>query len=68
MGVITHFVMGRMIGIHVLEFTMWARTYPVAYAARVILRGRRDEAAISMMAVMAMMCPMPISMMGAVLV
>lgn len=58
MRIIAHFMMGGMIGIHVFEFTMRTGVHPVTYAARVILWGRRDEAALAMMTMMTVMSAM----------
>jgi hypothetical protein len=46
-----HFVMRRVIRIHVLELSMRARANPVTNATRVVLRAGGDKAAFSMMTV-----------------
>jgi hypothetical protein len=50
--VIMHFVMRRVIRVHVLEFSMRAWAHPMTNATRVVLRAGGDEAAFSMMTVM----------------
>ena len=66
--VIAHFMVRQMIGVHVLEFTMRTRAHPVTNAARMILRRRRDEAALAVMAVVTVMSPIPAVMMRAMVV
>lgn len=50
--IVTHLVMRRMIGIHVLELAMRTGALPVTNAARMILRAGGDEAAVVMMAML----------------
>ena len=50
--VIMHFVMRRVIRIHVLEFSMRAWAHPMTNASRVVLRAGGDKAAFSMMTVL----------------
>ena len=56
-----HFVMRRVIRVHMLEFSMRARAHPMTNATRVVLRAGGDEAAFSMMTVV-------LSMMATVIV
>ena len=50
--IVTHFMMRRVIGIHVLQFTMRTGADPVTNASGVGLRARRDEAPLVMVAVL----------------
>ena len=50
--VVTHFVMRRMIGIHVLELAMRTGADIMAYASGVPLRAGGDKAAITVMTVL----------------
>ena len=47
--IVTHLVMRRVVGVHVLELAMRTGAHPVANAARMILRAGGDEAAFVMM-------------------
>jgi len=55
MGIISHFVMRRMVGIHVPELAMRTGIDPMTNAPGVILRGCRDKATFAVMPVMATM-------------
>ena len=50
--IVPHFVVGRMIRVHVLEFAMRTGADPVTDASGVSLRTGRDETAIAMMAML----------------
>ena len=50
--VVTHFVMRRVIGIHVLEFAMRTGADKMTYASGVPLRAGGDEAALMVMTVL----------------
>ena len=50
--IVTHFVMRRVIGIHVLQFAVRTGADPVTNASGVGLRARRDETSFVMMAVL----------------
>jgi hypothetical protein len=51
-GIIAHFVMRRVIRVHMPEFPMRTRTHPVTNASRMILRRRCNKAAFAVMSMM----------------
>ncbi len=55
MRIISHFMMQRVVGIHVPELTMRTGIDPMTNASGMILRGCRDKAAFAVMSVMGAM-------------